>query len=225
METPAPSPSVDSVEIEPPVATPVVARTRRRLPRWAPRMLAESALIVFSVLLALALDQWRDGRRQAADARIALDAIVAELQSNRKAADDAMRFHRSIKTKLEAVSAAREIPSPELAFGGMLQPARVVSTAWTSARDTGALSGLPYALVLQVSLVYERQASYDALAEQLVADLYMDARRRGVDAVFREGYVGFIALTSDFSNREALLVRYYDRALAALGHSPPARTR
>jgi hypothetical protein len=203
----------------PEVTSPPMPRASRR-PRWLARVLFESALIVFSVLLALALDQWRDSRRQAAAARVALDAIVAELESNRRAADEAVRFHRSMKAKLEAIAASGQIPSREVAYSGMLQRAGVVSVAWTSARDTGALSELPYSLMLQLSRVYERQASYDALVGQILADIYMDGRRRGMEAVLREGFAGFIMLTQDFANREESLVRSYDHALAALGRNP-----
>jgi hypothetical protein len=201
------------------------ATAARRFPRWLPRVLLESVLIVFSVLLALAVDEWRDSRNRAAAARVALDAIVGELESNRRAAGEAMRFHRSMNATLRAIAASRQLPSTEVAYGGMLQPARAVSTAWTSARDTGAVNDLPYPLVLQRSRIYERQATYDALTAQIAADIYMDGRRRGMEAVLREGFAGFIALTHDFANREESLVRQYDQALAALGRggSEPRR--
>jgi type II secretory pathway pseudopilin PulG len=56
-------------------------------------VLFESALIVFSVLLALALEEWRDERVTASRAREAVAAITAELQANRSAclAGTAMR--------------------------------------------------------------------------------------------------------------------------------------
>jgi hypothetical protein len=87
------------------------------------------------------------------------------------------------------------------------------------ARHGGAHRAAVPAL-LQLSRVYEWQASYDALAGQILADIYMDGRRRGMDAVLREGFAGFIMLTHDFANREESLVRNYDQALAALGRTP-----
>ena len=41
-------------------------------------------------------------------------------------------------------------------------------------------------------------------------------RRRGVEPVLRDGFVGFIVLTSDFVNREEDLLRRYDDALATM---------
>jgi hypothetical protein len=189
---------------------------RFRWPVWLPRVLFESALIVFSVLLALAVDEWRDSRNQADRARVAVDAIVAELQGNRRAAERALAFHREITATLGALAAKREQPSREVAFGGLLQPARAVSTAWTSARATGTLDQLPYDLVLRVSRVYERQSSYDELTTQRVADIYIDIRRRGADEVLIAGYQGFITLASDFANREQELIANYDTVLSLL---------
>ena len=56
---------------------------RVKWPGWLPRVLVESALIVFSVLVALAVDEWRDQRATATRPREAVAAITAELQANR----------------------------------------------------------------------------------------------------------------------------------------------
>jgi hypothetical protein len=97
-----------------------------------------------------------------------------------------------------------------VAYGGLFQPARVIGTAWASARDTGALDQWPYDLPLRVSRVYERQARYEAPTTAIASDIYVDLRRRGAEQVFREGYAGFISLTHDFANRESELLRDYD---------------
>jgi hypothetical protein len=191
-------------------------RRRIRWPVWLPRVLFESALIVFSVLLALAVDEWRDSRSQAARARIAVDAIVAELQANRRDAARAQTFHRGMAATLGALAAKGEPPSREVALGGLFQPARVVSTAWTSARETGTLDQLPYDLLLRISRVYERQSSYEELRMQILADIYIDIRRRGADEVLIAGYQGFLSLVGDFATREQELIANYDTVLSLL---------
>jgi hypothetical protein len=50
---------------------------------WAPRVLAESVLIVFSVLLALWVDQWREDRELAREVREAREAFANEMRGNR----------------------------------------------------------------------------------------------------------------------------------------------
>ena len=211
---------MDTDDSVPPVDSKDTRRTaRREWSRRLPRALFESALIIFSVLLALVLNEWRDNRRQALRSQVAVEAIVAELRSNRGAAERAMTFHRSIHKMLEEVAAQGELPRPDVVTGGLFNPANIVETAWVSARETAALEEWPYDLILQVSRVYERQAGYSNLGRQIVADVYMDLRRRGVEVVLQEGYGGFILLTQDFAGREDALIRQYDTALAAIeGH-------
>ena len=53
------------------------AKMRRvKAPSWLPRVLVESALIVFSVLVALAVDQWRGERDTAARAVHAMASLT-----------------------------------------------------------------------------------------------------------------------------------------------------
>ena len=185
-------------------------------PSWLPRVLVESALIVFSVLLALALDEWRDERVTAARAREAVAAITAELEGNRKAAERARDFHRGIQATLNALLSKKQLPEPEIYMAGMFNPARLVETAWTAARDAGAIDAIPYPVVLKLSRVYEWQAAYKHLGSEIVTDLYSDLRRRGIEPVLRDGYAGFIILTADFVNREEDMLARYDDALATL---------
>jgi hypothetical protein len=77
------SPRMTSTEAAPAVPRP------RRWRRGLPRVLVESALIVFSVLVALAVDEWRDSRRQRVRAEAALVAILSELEANRAAIERA----------------------------------------------------------------------------------------------------------------------------------------
>ena len=189
---------------------------RHRRLRWVPRALFESALIVFSVLLALALSEWREHRKAVLQSQAAVEAIVSELRTNRAAAARAMAFHRSTHTALADVAAKGQVPPLDVVTKGLFNPANVVETAWVSARETNALDEWPYERTLQVSRVYERQAAYSTLARQIVADVYMDLRRRGAQAVLQEGFGGFILLAHDFANREDELVRQYDTALAAI---------
>lgn len=184
------------------------------------RALFESALIVFSVLLALGLNEWRDGRREAALSAAASDAVVAEMRRNHEVLERARDHHRSVNETLTGIASRGERVSRELAQSGLFRPATLVDTAWTSAQSTGAVDRWPYQRVLGVGAIYERQAAYSTLARTLVADLYTDLRRRGMESALEDGLSGMILLTQDFANREEELARQLDTALAAIEHSP-----
>lgn len=188
-----------------------------RSPEWLPRVLFESALIVFSVLLALALDEWRQDRARAERTSTALAAVRAEIIENRRAVEAAHAFHRAVHDTLSAYAERDELPPYRIYAGrGMFNPARVLSTAWESARESGANNDLPYDLVLTLGRTHAWQARYTGLGDRIVDGIYGDIRQHGFEPVLRDGYRGFISLTEDFANREDTLLESYDSALATL---------
>jgi hypothetical protein len=178
--------------------------------------LFESALIVFSVLLALLLNEWRDARRQGALSETARAAIVAELERNRDIAERARQNHLKINKTLTDLAARGEKVTVEVASSGLFNPANLVDTAWTSAQQTGAVDRWSFDSVLLVASVYERQAGYVELGRAIGADMYMDLRRRGLESVMEDGPAGIILLTQDFATREKNLVSSYDAALTTI---------
>lgn len=184
---------------------------------WLPRVLFESFLIVLSVLLALGLDEWRQNRAQDERVALALAGIRSELETNRDAVMNAATRHIELRDTLATFAAADRPPPPAIYYNrGMFNPARVLSTAWESARATAALDRLPYGLVLQLSQVYSDGADYTGLRDRIVADIMVDIRRTSAEEVLRDDYRGFIVLAEDFSNREMRLRERYDRVLAQL---------
>lgn len=185
--------------------------------KWLPQVLVQSALIVFSVLLALALAEWREGRRQAGRVDVAVEAIRAELLSNRRAVERTLLFHRATHDTLAGFAAAGQHPPRRIYYDrGMFKPAPVVATAWESARGNGVTNSLPYDLVLTLSAIYASQRKYEALGEAIAADVYADVRSRGPEPVLRDGFRGFVTLAEDFARREANLLEDYDSAQVAL---------
>jgi hypothetical protein len=90
----------------------------------------------------------------------------------------------------------------------------VHSTAWESARESGATGEMPYDQVLQLSRTYDRQARYRTLGDALVQDLMGQIRREGMETVLRDGAPSFIPLQEDFANRESALLQVYESTLA-----------
>ena len=185
-----------------------------RRPPWLGRVLVESVLIVFSVLVALAVDEWRDERALRSRSREAIAAITAEINANKIAAQNAKDTHQRIHDDLAA------LPPDADYKAGLFQPARLLQTAWVTARDTGSLAPLPLEAVLELSRLYERQAIYMALSNEIVTDTFVDLRRRGLETVLRESRPGFGALTREFQGREQGLIEAYDAALKTLASLP-----
>jgi hypothetical protein len=188
---------------------------------WLPKVLFESVLIVFGVLVALGVDEWREQRAAVRRAQEALAAITAEIQSNRDAAQRASQFHAEIKKRLQVFAEAKQLPDTRTMTNGVFQPATLLENAWVTARTTGALDQLPFDLILLLSRIYEGQSEYMSLSNAMAHDIYIDLRRRGIDPVLREGFQGFMLLETDFGNREQRLVKIYDDALGKLAQAAP----
>jgi hypothetical protein len=189
---------------------------RRTFWSWLPRMLLESLLIVFSVLFALGMDQWRTQRGRARQANLALQSIQAELEENLTSMQRARSHHLAMRDSLQHYVALRQAPPEQLYLGGIFRPAPIHAIAWESARESGTIADLPYALILELARVYDRQARYRALADALGQDIMMQVRREGMEPVLRDRASSFIGLQVDFANREFVLIEEYTRVLARL---------
>ncbi len=190
---------------------------------WWPRLLAESALIVFSVLFALAMDRWLEGRERVAEARMAVASIRSEIEVNTANVERAGARHRAMRDSLLRYLSLRRPPPREVYRGGIFNPAATYAVAWESARESGVLRDLPHDLVLALARTYERQTLYRALADALVQDMMMQVRREGPEPVFRDAAAHFITLQEDFAKREEALGETYRAMIAHLdtaGRSP-----
>jgi hypothetical protein len=194
----------------------------RRNWRWLPRALFESVLIVFSVLFALGMDEWRMDRARAEQAAVALQGIRAELAQNLESVEIARANHLAMRDSLRHYVALRQNPPPEIYLHGIFNPARTQAVAWQSARDIGSTAELPHSLVLELARVYDRQDQYRSLADALLQDLIMQVRREGFEPVLRDRSASFMSLQEDFANREYVLIRGYNAALASIDSVAPS---
>lgn len=176
-------------------------------PRWLPRVLFESALIVFSVLLALGINEWQEERETAAQVALALENVRAELLANEREIRDAYPYHTTLKDTLFALAAA-DVPeiTGDLYPRGLIVSADVTSTAWQSAQTTGAVAAMPYDIVLELSKAYAEQSRYRRWTDDVMQSLYDFVLREGLAAVNQE-YDRVAGLINDISSWEGRLLR------------------
>lgn len=183
---------------------------------WLPRALFESALIVFSVLLALVLNEWRAEAKQRSRVNQALSAIRAEIQANRRLVADARQYHLKLVDSFSAAEdEGAETPDLEVVTRGLLAPAPVLRTAWNSTLESGLANGVQYETVLRLSGLYARQDQYDSVNRALSQELYGIVMREGFDSMIEE-YTNFTSVIRDSANREQFLLDHYDRVLEEL---------
>jgi len=177
---------------------------------WLPRVLVESVFIIFSVLVALAVDEWREARSNREQAAQAESAILEELRSNRALVDEALRYHSSLVDTLIAYARDARTPTVQTFPSGFVAPAQLSHTAWVSASETGALSHMDYHTVLRLSNLYAQQERYAEQGRSIGQLLYQEIYRGGTESIARN-HRNLTGLIRTFVYREAQLIDSYDR--------------
>jgi putative cell wall-binding protein len=151
---PSDLPPSDLPPPEPPPAPH--ARQRLRFREKLPELLLEAASVVFAVLLALGVDEWRENRSRQALAMRAMDSIVRELQANRRELANIQQVNKPELDRInEQVKALEKAVVREI--GVSLQLAQLSSAAWQTTQSTEALQLLEFEWLVDVAGTYELQ--------------------------------------------------------------------
>ena len=144
-------------------------------------MLVESVLVVGSILLALALDDWNEDLEFQNLADRSLVNFEREIQKNRLRLADVTLFHLGLRDVLVNMDASA-VAVPATTIRNIMegfQPAILVSTAWETAVATGALGYMEYDVVAGLSLTYNLQERLVTLNRSGLNDLLVGGLRRG----------------------------------------------
>ena len=142
----------------------VLARLRDQTKHWR-NFVLEFVLIVFGVLLALALNEWRADRAKQQQTRVALGNIVAEIQSNRKIL---VIVHEKNAVFMREDAA----PAPE---DQQFTPGvQLKDSAWQHLLRIGASEHVPSELLNELSDLYAIQEVYRLMGFQLT-QAYLNA--------------------------------------------------
>lgn len=163
---------------------------------WISRVLVESVLVVGSILLALAVDEWNEERALQDLANRSLVNFEREIQLNRLRLEDVTLFHmglRDVLANMDAGSASVPATTIRNIMEGF-EPAILVSTAWETAVATGALGYMDYDVVSGLSLTYNLQGRLVALNQSGLNDLLV--------AGFRSGETELLVYTANRYMRE-----------------------
>lgn len=148
---------------------------------WISRVLVESVLVVGSILLALALDEWNEDLEFQDLADRSLVNFEREIRQNRLRLEDVTLFHIGLRDVLANMDASGEaVPATTIRnIMEGFQPAILVSTAWETAVATGALGYMDYDVVAGLSLTYNLQDRLVTLNRSGLNDLLVGGLRSG----------------------------------------------
>lgn len=206
-------------------------RPERETPgrRWtghtpAPKLLLEAALIVLSVLLGFAANEWQQRRSERELTRTVLANFRREIEANLATV---RRIHPKHHALAERLDAAARVPHADSAAWDVfvarmprdgLDLAPLQEAAWETASSTGALRLLDYETASVLSATYLAQRTslgrtIDRISERLLSPASFE--RGSQEAMLKTTHMLFVEL----SGQETFLIEVYEKALRQL---PPA---
>jgi hypothetical protein len=180
------------------------------------RILVESGLIVFSILLAFAANQWNDARKQRMLVERSLRSVREEISGNAKRVEERLPYHRTLEAATFRADSSKRVHSyadfklaaPD--WSGFQNP-ELDGTAWQTAITLGAVSGMGFDTVKALSRLYAYQTKVDQYTAESISSF--DFSDQVMAGTVRRMWVYF------FSTRvqEDTLVNRYREALKLLG--------
>ena len=191
--------------------------SENRMSKWALGFIIEAVLIVFSVLLALAVNEWRADAAREEKAKIALEAIHTELVENKKEFLESLSYHEEIMDTLGYYQDEGIEPPMSLLNQGIFNPALVFGTAWETAKQSGITDGLNYNLLLELSSHYQQLYRYKNLSDAIINGSYLSSTfEKSPQQILQGNYENWIFLLRDFTGRESRQAANIDTVLAEL---------
>ncbi len=131
-------------------------------------LLVEVFSIVFSVLLALAVDRWRENRRRIHLAKELTRGILEELQTNLKEIKKLLPLHEDVLRHLSNLPLDSNVTPMMMS----IELPGILSSMWELSKTTQALNYIPLPLVTQLSKIYIVQGFLQHMEEK-VLDILM----------------------------------------------------
>ena len=185
---------------------------------WLPRALVESALIVMSILLALALDEWQEDQEIEELIERSIVNFANELQQNKNRVEDVTVYHQGVYQVLERWNDAPQDASI-FEFRNIMdamQPVVLTSSAWQTAVATGALGRMDYELARALAQTYNTQFRFDerynAMLQNLLTPVSLQEDNLEITIYNATRFV------ADVSSSELELGAYYAQSLSLLAN-------
>ena len=187
-------------------------RLRPRLKEKLPELLLEAASVVFAVLLALAVDEWRETRSRNALADRARTGILEEIRSNETELRNTRDNNRALLKQIEEAQ-SQLAQKRDTALQFHFEIALLSSAAWNTAQMTQAANYLDFDWLRRVSNVHELQGLYvtsqSAVVDRLsgISEIVGNDPRRMLDIIAERLRVALVTQDS--------LLEEYAKLLAA----------
>jgi hypothetical protein len=215
-----------SVSHQPPPGHALLARDAAGWRSWLGRAVFEAVLIVFSVLLALWVDSWRENRARLEKLAEARAALIGEVRFNREllASNDFLPHHIRLHEVYQGMESSGRIDRVDALFETGVHAPPLRDASWRSFSASEIASDLPFSQRAALAGAYVEQANIDNLFRMLLSNLGQPTSERGNPAFMRDLIRSIDLTLTDVVYAEQRLIKSYDEALKQLSGEAGAAT-
>ena len=152
------------------IETAVRWRVRQHLRSKLPEILLEAFSVVLAILLALAVDEWREQRSNRAMAERARLTVMAELRANRDELKGTYAGNEGVMAKVDReIADLRSKQTNSLTTTVHL--AQLSAAAFQAAQSTQSIQFVDFDWLVRVGRVYELQKTYGLAQEAALEEV------------------------------------------------------
>jgi hypothetical protein len=188
--------------------------------RWFVRALFESALIVVSIVAALAVNEWRDRRDLEEQVRAARVAFAHEIRSNNESLvseKTGVPYHKRLLVRYREISARPTLTAADLQpiydeFGGGVNMLRLREAVWRSLSGGDVLRRLEQRDLFLLARIYRQQEEIDDYNRAMYAAWRQVSSDAETPGYIKDGVRSTRAYLADVIAAEERLGKLYEEA-------------
>ncbi|MDJ0836392.1 MAG: hypothetical protein QNK37_07715 [Acidobacteriota bacterium] len=180
-------------------------------------LILQALLVVFSVILALTVNEFWRSRQLQSQASEAKIRILAEIAANLEKTGESLTYHENGLAKLQAARVEKTPPDWGGFDKGFVHPAKLTRTAWDAARMADLIPHMDYDDVLLFSEFYEMQEDYrrqEDMAGQAIFSLLLDQGIHGMNSRTNNLW----GIIYSFKYTESNMIKRGEEILDAMGN-------
>jgi hypothetical protein len=175
--------------------------------------------IIFSILLALSVNEWKEARGRKEVANKSLENFRREIETNRDAIEKSLRDQKSVMNLLDRSLKEMHKKEEKLSVSvPSIDLPDVTTTTWETAMATNALAHLDYAVIQKLSGIYLQQKWLMSLEDKVFTTILASSSydEENVEGLTMSLYTGL----KNIVRVESALLELYDETLPMLRGLP-----
>ena len=193
--------------------------------RWLVRALFESALIILSIIAALAVNEWRDTRELQSQVRRARVAFAQEIQANREtllSEQTGLPYHKRLWQRYQDLGTKPVITIEDLEpiyqeFPTGVHMLRLRDAVWRSFSGSDLLRRLEQRDLFLLAEIYRQQEEIDDFNQAMYAAWRQMDSQAESPGYIKDGVRSTRAYLADIIAAEGRLKKLYETAAAQFG--------